>query len=314
MDEAARAGRRPFRSVGTVKSPFPTSALYPSPISPIIRRSSSGSSAAWLAHSVRDAGVVGSNPTSPTMIFLKSSITIEGVAYSKNADRQIKGQLNGRIQLAADLHRPEISELSAVVLGPDDFPLRHLDAVHGPGFLIFDLTKSPAYLGLRRFRRRHPDLALHALRRRRGRPDVAPKPHDHHPVGDDGPGLSHRRPHVSPIIRPWHIIVLAFGFGVTNAFDAPPRQALVQELVHTDDMTNAIALNATMFNTGVALGPAVGGLTYALFGPAWCFMINGLSFIAVIAALAADEAPAVRPRGRIRLRSWPTSRKDYTTS
>lgn len=89
------------------------------------------------------------------------------------------------------------------------------------------------------------------------------------------------------LIQPWHIILLAFCFGVTNAFDAPARQAIVQELVDYGDMTNAIALNAAMFNTSVALGPAFGGLTYALFGPAWCFTINGLSFIAVIMALAA---------------------------
>jgi MFS family permease len=89
------------------------------------------------------------------------------------------------------------------------------------------------------------------------------------------------------LIQPWHIIILAFGFGVTNAFDAPARQAMVKELVGPEHLTNAIALNSAMFNTSVALGPAVGGMTYALFGPAWCFTINGLSFIAVIAALAA---------------------------
>jgi len=61
-------------------------------------------------------------------------------------------------------------------------------------------------------------------------------------------------------------------------------------------MTNAIALNSAMFNTATALGPAVGGITYSLFGPAWCFVINGLSFIAVIAALAAMKLPRFTPR------------------
>jgi len=98
------------------------------------------------------------------------------------------------------------------------------------------------------------------------------------------------------IIRPWHIIALAFGFGAANAFDAPARQAIVQELVGAEDMTNAIALNSAMFNTATALGPAVGGITYSLFGPAWCFVINGLSFIAVIAALAAMKLPRFTPR------------------
>lgn len=90
----------------------------------------------------------------------------------------------------------------------------------------------------------------------------------------------------SGIVQPWHIIALAFLLGVANAFDAPARQAFVLEMVPRQDLTNAVALNATMFNTGTAFGPAIAGITYAMFGPAWCFMINGISFIAIIAALA----------------------------
>ncbi len=86
-------------------------------------------------------------------------------------------------------------------------------------------------------------------------------------------------------VQPWHILILAFLLGVANAFDAPARQAFVLEMVEREDLTNAIALNATMFNTATATGPAVAGLTYAAFGPAWCFTINGISFIAVIIAL-----------------------------
>lgn len=86
-------------------------------------------------------------------------------------------------------------------------------------------------------------------------------------------------------VQPWHILVLSFLLGVANAFDAPSRQAFVVELVEREDMTNAIALNSTMFNAATVVGPAVAGLTYALFGAAWCFTINGLSFLAVIAAL-----------------------------
>jgi MFS family permease len=86
-------------------------------------------------------------------------------------------------------------------------------------------------------------------------------------------------------IQPWQIIVLAFLLGIANAFDAPTRQAFVVELVDRQDLTNAIALNSIMFNGAVVVGPAVAGLTYAAFGPALCFLINGLSFIAVIIAL-----------------------------
>jgi MFS family permease len=87
------------------------------------------------------------------------------------------------------------------------------------------------------------------------------------------------------VIQAWQIILLAFLLGVANAFDAPSRVSLVNELVPKEDLTNGIALNATMFNIATATGPAAAGLTYALVGPAWCFVINALSFIGVIAAL-----------------------------
>jgi MFS family permease len=86
-------------------------------------------------------------------------------------------------------------------------------------------------------------------------------------------------------VQPWHILVLAFLLGVANAFDAPARTSFVLELVSRESMTNAIALNATMFNIATVVGPSIAGLTYAAMGPAWCFTLNGLSFIAVIVAL-----------------------------
>jgi MFS family permease len=88
------------------------------------------------------------------------------------------------------------------------------------------------------------------------------------------------------VIEAWHIIVLAFGLGVANAFDAPARQAFVRELVGREDMTNAIALNSAMFNSATTIGPAVSGVTYALVGPAWCFIINAVSFLAIIITLS----------------------------
>jgi MFS family permease len=88
------------------------------------------------------------------------------------------------------------------------------------------------------------------------------------------------------VVQPWHILALAFLLGIANAFDAPARQSFVLEMVNREDMTNAIALNGTMYNLGSIVGPAVAGLTYFLIGPAWCFTLNGISFIAVIIALA----------------------------
>jgi MFS family permease len=87
------------------------------------------------------------------------------------------------------------------------------------------------------------------------------------------------------LVQPWHVVLLALGLGITNSFDAPARQAFVSEMVPREDLTNAIALNATMFHSATAIGPAAAGLVYALFGAAACFAINGLSFIAVIIAL-----------------------------
>jgi MFS family permease len=100
------------------------------------------------------------------------------------------------------------------------------------------------------------------------------------------------------VVAPWHILGLAFLLGVVNAFDVPARQSFVIEMVGRDDLTNAIALNSMMFNAAVAAGPAIGGVTYALFGPGWCFVINGVSFVAVIAALLAMRLAPLAPPPR----------------
>jgi len=96
----------------------------------------------------------------------------------------------------------------------------------------------------------------------------------------------------SDLVQPWHIVLLALALGTTNAFDAPSRQAFVLELVDRRDMTNAIALNSSLFNLATVVGPTVAGLTYAAFGAAWCFFLNGVSFLAVIAALLLMQLPA----------------------
>lgn len=99
-------------------------------------------------------------------------------------------------------------------------------------------------------------------------------------------------------VQPWHILVLASLLGIANAFDAPARQSFVLELVDRQDLTNAIALNSAMFNSATAVGPSVAGVTYALFGPAWCFTINAISFIAVILALLMMDIKPLPARAR----------------
>jgi len=93
---------------------------------------------------------------------------------------------------------------------------------------------------------------------------------------------------LSGVIQIWHIIVLSLFQGLITAFDSPARQAFVTEMVEKkEDLANAIAINSTMFNGARLIGPAVGGLLIASVGAAYCFLIDGLSYIGVIAALLA---------------------------
>jgi len=153
------------------------------------------------------------------------------------------------------------------------------------GFLVFDLTRSPAYLGLVGFVSGIPTwlFMLYAgviadRMSRRTLMLITQSVMMALAFAIGGLTFLHW-------IRPWHILVMAFFLGTANAFEAPARQSFILEMVPAEDMTNAIALNSAMFNTAMATGPMAGGLIYAFFGPAWCFTINGLSFIAVIAAL-----------------------------
>jgi MFS family permease len=100
------------------------------------------------------------------------------------------------------------------------------------------------------------------------------------------------------LVQVWHVIALSAMLGLVNAVDGPARQAFVVELVGREDMTNGIAMNSMMFNGARIIGPAVAGLVLAAVGSAWCFLLNGLSFIAVIACLLAMKIDRpVPPRG-----------------
>ncbi len=93
-------------------------------------------------------------------------------------------------------------------------------------------------------------------------------------------------------LQVWHVGLLAAGLGIANSFDAPARQALAVEMVQDRrDLMNAIALNSTIFNLARIVGPAVGGLVLAALGAAWCFALNGLSFLAVLVALLMMKLP-----------------------
>ncbi len=93
------------------------------------------------------------------------------------------------------------------------------------------------------------------------------------------------------LVQPWHIIVLAFLLGVGQAFDGTARQAFVKDMVGKEDMMNAIALNSALFNVSRIIGPALAGITLATVGAAWCFLLNGLSFLAVIYSIIVMAMP-----------------------
>lgn len=100
------------------------------------------------------------------------------------------------------------------------------------------------------------------------------------------------------VVTVWEVFLLAALLGVANGFDIPARQAFVVEMVGREDLGNAIALNSSVFNLARILGPSVAGFVIAAAGEGWCFLLNALSFLAVIGAYlrmrVAPRPPAPR--------------------
>ena len=88
-------------------------------------------------------------------------------------------------------------------------------------------------------------------------------------------------------VQIWHIITISLLLGTVNAFDIPARQVFVAQTVALSDLMNAIALNSSMFNGARIVGPAVAGLLVATVGEGWCFLVNSVSYLAVIGGLLA---------------------------
>src|SRR4051794_14429468 len=97
-------------------------------------------------------------------------------------------------------------------------------------------------------------------------------------------------------VEVWHILSLAGVLGAINAFDMPGRQALVIQMTSKEDLINAISLNSAVFNAARVVGPGVAGLLLAAVGEGTCFLINGISFLAVILSLTAMRLPHSRPK------------------
>ena len=93
---------------------------------------------------------------------------------------------------------------------------------------------------------------------------------------------------LADIVRVWHIIGLSLILGLINTFDIPARQSFFVEIVdNREDLGNAIALNSSMFNSARLIGPSIAGLLVAAFGEGTCFILNALSYLAVLIALIA---------------------------
>lgn len=112
---------------------------------------------------------------------------------------------------------------------------------------------------------------------------------------------------VAGMVQYWHVLLLATALGLIAAIDTPVRQSFVIEMVGKDDLTNAVAINSTIFNSGRIIGPALAGVLIAAVGTGWAFIGNAASSLGVLAGLVLmrpDELfpspPVQRGRGQLR--------------
>ena len=96
----------------------------------------------------------------------------------------------------------------------------------------------------------------------------------------------------------WHVYVFALLLGIVTALDAPVRQTFVSELVTDEYLPNAVALNSASFNVARMIGPAVSGVLTVVVGPGWVFLINTVSFVAMLWALKLIPASSLRVQPR----------------
>ena len=120
------------------------------------------------------------------------------------------------------------------------------------------------------------------------------------------------------------VCVLAVVLGLNNCFENPSRQSFVLEMVGPDDLRNAVSLNSTLVNVARAVGPAVAGVLIATVGDGWCFMLNAVSFVAVVTSLMtmdrspAEPEPAHAPASGVSCErgsaTWPVRRSSASRS
>jgi len=96
------------------------------------------------------------------------------------------------------------------------------------------------------------------------------------------------------VVQVWHVVILALLIGMVNAIDAPARQSFIIDMVGREDLQSGIATNSLMFNLSRVIGPTAAGLVLFRVGPAWCFFLNGASFLAVLISLLIIRIDVVR--------------------
>ncbi|MGD8572430.1 MAG: MFS transporter [Gammaproteobacteria bacterium] len=96
-------------------------------------------------------------------------------------------------------------------------------------------------------------------------------------------------------VQPWHILILALALGLVQAVETPVRQSFISQLVEREDLTNAIALNSSMFHLARFIGPAIAGVLVAWVGEGPVFIINAVTFIAVLISLCVIRLPVYVP-------------------
>jgi predicted MFS family arabinose efflux permease len=104
-------------------------------------------------------------------------------------------------------------------------------------------------------------------------------------------------------VKVWHILTLSFVVGLGQSFGGPAYSALLPTLVPPDDLSNAIAMNSIQFNLARVIGPTIGGIAYSVLGATWCFTLNGLSYLAVIASLFVIQVKFVPAKTKQRVLS-----------
>ena len=163
-------------------------------------------------------------------------------------------------------------------------------------WLVYHLTQSPVLLGIVGFASQIPNLVLVPFG------GVLSDRWNHRHTLLVTQALSMLQSFILAIltltgaIHIWQIIALSLFQGIVNAIDAPTRQAFVPEIVERkENLINAIALNSSMFNAARLVGPAIGGVLLASVGAGYCFLIDGMSYVAVLLALIAMRLKSRTP-------------------